>query len=151
MSVKYEKIMELQNKLCTNKNTRTYTEEDIQYLITPMGSAAFLKELEDDKPKSDIIITKQKDRYIGLIEEDIVFLKPNKPILNIFDDDMLEEIIIKPVPKPKPKKRLRKYDRVKCEICNKIYVRSNKVQHCQSNFHNYAKVNRKLLYFLSKK
>lgn len=148
-----QKIREMQKKIKEDKVIMDYTEDELKYLQSPIGSALydFGASSEDDLVNSDY---NSSDYDYEDTEE---FSESND---NVLETDTQEEYDGIPIPnadsdsdscsdKKKEKRRAHWSDRLVCKICGGEYTRSAVSAHRKTNKHQiYQKAGKKFLNIL---
>jgi len=139
----YKNNIKLQEKVKSDKVAVSYSKEELEFLTTPIGYAAYRAPIEHPS-ESEVVtlfIKDKKERYKGLLDYVPEDLKEDKE--DIFkekrpekqydfseksDVRSFEPHIVEVV------KRSGK-DRVKCNLCGKNYDRYNRSHHNKTNYH----------------
>ena len=139
----YKNNTKLQSKIKSDKVIADYSKEELEFVTTPIGYAAYRAPIEHPSEPEvvTLFIKDKKERYKGLLDyvpEDLKEdkedffdqVRPNKqydfsekPDIRSFEPHYVEPEILKQT------------DRMKCKICNKTYGRSNITHHNRTNYH----------------
>ena len=140
----YKNNTKLQSKIKSDKVIADYSKEELEFVTTPIGYAAYRAPIEHPSEPEvvTLFIKDKKERYKGLLDyvpedlkEDLKedFFdqeRPNKqydfsekPDVRSFEPHIIE--VVKKSGK----------DRVKCNLCGKNYDRYNKSHHDKTNYH----------------
>lgn len=138
----------LQERLKYNKNIVNYSVEEMHYLTTALGQAAYNQEVEDEPRPSKKIIKDKRDIYSGLELDD----RLNRGLGIIPPKERkfthAERFPTREEPDPDFRRKDPK-DRIKCEMCGKIFNRCNRSTHNKTNYHKiFLQANRKLMRLL---
>jgi hypothetical protein len=117
-------IQSIQRKIKKGKSLPLYEVEELQYMQKPIGKALYKHYLgEPTELTTDKRIIKDKSEIIIPVK--------------------------KSVGRPKSENPTHWSDRIKCKICNKIFIRSARSKHSKTEVHQaYAKMNEKMMQFM---
>ena len=154
----------LQERLKYDKNIVNYSVEEMHYLTTKLGQAAYNQEIENEPNPVDKKYNHKRELYAGLETDDKLNLTDNPYRINMEKKKAQKKreketgIKIREFTHEErfPKrdelvehKRKNPKDKVKCDMCGKIFTRCNRASHNRTQYHRvFVQANKKLMALL---
>lgn len=121
------KIIEYQEKLKSGKDFMSLDEEELKYVTRSALGKSIWKDAQKKREKEEEQLSKN---IPNKLEEEF-------KVINTIQNDKIEEVKEKVYAKPN--------DKVECDVCGKVFTRSNRTVHNKTKYHQlYLKLNKKV-------